>query len=331
MSNQALTRYNRSVARFLIILLAGLLATPLSHARGPVLEVDIPPASPLDLVRRLHLRLIERNPSYEEWQVILKEADLDAMTERLLASEEFAETRLRWWTDWLGIEQPEDVEWLRLEIQNDTAPLQRLHDWIAFQQKEPESDHEAFDQLERLSSFLGNEMNCARCHPHPFAETAQIEFVQLAAFLRSDGMVTMPTSIWTHDQAGEVMGAQTPSWWSPRLRISVSNRDIEVYQSGEKAGTRHQARKRFADWILEKQDPPFIEEKLLLNYLLRFFNPDRLISNSVSEHRSLIDDGSLDRWVTLWSESKDSEEHRISKLHRGMIRYGCSRTPNHVC
>ena len=87
------------VARIVTFFLFSLLAAEVAAQ-----DIPRPTADPLSLARRLHLRLQDRLPREDEFAQILAEADLDALTDRLLATPEFLSVREGLWAEWLGLE-----------------------------------------------------------------------------------------------------------------------------------------------------------------------------------------------------------------------------------
>jgi hypothetical protein len=87
------------VARIFTFFLFSLLAAEVAAQ-----DIPHPTADPLSLARRLHLRLQDRLPREDEFAQILAEADLDALTDRLLATPEFLSVREGLWAEWLGLE-----------------------------------------------------------------------------------------------------------------------------------------------------------------------------------------------------------------------------------
>jgi hypothetical protein len=100
------------VARIVSFFLFSLLAADVAAQ-----DIPRPTAEPLSMTCRLHLRLKDRLPREDKFAQILTETDLDALTDRLLATPEFLSVREGLWAECLGQENPELQENFRFAIQ----------------------------------------------------------------------------------------------------------------------------------------------------------------------------------------------------------------------
>lgn len=172
-----------------------------------------PPASDAEFLRRVYLDLIGTIPTHDEAAAFLDDASSDkraALIERLLADPRFAQQQADVWDmvlfgrnppgydadkrgafqNWLREQfarnTPYDV-WVRqiLKAEGNTlepgAPM-----FLVQYRNQPEDASEAISQI-----FLGVQLQCARCHDHPFEPWKQTDFFGMAAFLARLQVVTV--------------------------------------------------------------------------------------------------------------------------------------------
>ncbi|GBD36084.1 hypothetical protein HRbin36_01204 [bacterium HR36] len=170
------------------------------------------PASDADFLRRVYLDITGRIPTAEQAAAFLDSRDPDKrakLIEQLLASPEYG----RHFAD----------EWVRLLVprnsDNRALRTQPLFDWLAeqFNQNRPWSEivtalltakgtqqenpavtyflaNQNLDQITNsvCRLFLGNQLQCAQCHNHPFTNWKQNDYWAFAAFfskVRADNTV----------------------------------------------------------------------------------------------------------------------------------------------
>ncbi|MDP7018716.1 MAG: DUF1549 domain-containing protein [Pirellulaceae bacterium] len=161
-----------------------------------------PIASDETFVRRVHLHIIGRIPTYDETIAFLDSENVDKRSElidKLLDSEGYVSHQFNYWADLL-----------RLQSRMRYAPAQPYLDFV----KDSLRDNKPYDQfvrdlvtaegytwdngaagyylrdtgmpLDNMSNtaqvFLGTQLVCAQCHDHPFDTWTQKQYYQLAAF-----------------------------------------------------------------------------------------------------------------------------------------------------
>mgnify|MGYP006282945779 CR=1 FL=1 len=166
----------------------------------------VEPSAPLDdgqFVRRIHLELAGRIPSYDEAVTFLRDAasdKRDALIERLLASPDYVSHFYNYWADILRLtERPQKnlvfepyLAWVKDAIRTN----KRYDDWVhamltadgrlwenpavGFQLRDDGMPLPYVDNTVRV--LLGTQIGCAQCHDHPFDHWTQHEFYELAAF-----------------------------------------------------------------------------------------------------------------------------------------------------
>ena len=170
------------------------------------------PAADAEFLRRIYLDLVGEVPGYAETVAFLDSTDpgkRDRLIDRLLADPRYARHQADEWdlvlfgrnpsgfdTDkrdgfraWLRTRFEQNVPydaWARhlLRAEGDSADGPALY--FAQYRNQPEDAIEAVTQ-----QFLGVQLQCARCHNHPYEPWKQREFFGMAAFLARLEVVTV--------------------------------------------------------------------------------------------------------------------------------------------
>ena len=160
-----------------------------------------PKADDATFLRRLHLDLVGTIPTADEAQAFLDDSDSlkrDKLIARLLDDPRFAPHQAGQWDLTIFGRQPPNPdatrnrtpfrEWLTAKFAKN-EPLDR---WVralllaeeegselfyAAYQNKPEDLTEAFSR-----TFLGTQLQCARCHDHPYTDLKQRDFYGMAGF-----------------------------------------------------------------------------------------------------------------------------------------------------
>lgn len=171
------------------------------------------PASDAEFLRRVTLDLLGRVPKYEETFAFLNDSDpkkREKLVDKLLADPRFGVHMADVWDQiyfgrnppgfmtsqrgafkkWLGTQFAKNTPynvWTRklLKAEGDTANDGPPMFFVQYHNK-PEDATEAVTQ-----KFLGVQLQCARCHDHPFDEWKQTDFYGVAAFLARLQVVTL--------------------------------------------------------------------------------------------------------------------------------------------
>ena len=179
-------------------------------------EQKIVPAGPstdAEFLRRVFLDLVGTIPSYDETTAFFNDISADKrarLIDRLLDDPRFAQHQADVWDqvlfgrnppgfgtntregfqNWLKKQFAENVpydQWARaiLKAEGNTADDGPAMWYVQYNRK-PEDATEALTQ-----KFLGVQLQCARCHDHPFEEWTQLDFYGMAAFLARLQVVTV--------------------------------------------------------------------------------------------------------------------------------------------
>ena len=232
-----------------------------------------PPASDLQIVRRLSLALCGTIPSLEEIRIFESDTSpgrLDRWTARLLSDNRFADyfaERLA--RSFVGTDigqvvvfrRDRFVDWLRQQLSQNTPYDQVARHVIS--ETGLWTDHPATNyitsamadgQLDEnklagrtVRAFLGQRIDCAQCHDHPFAEWKQAQFQGMAALFGQ----THSSLVGVEDKAKmkyEVQDRKT-------LKKHVVEPAVPFHPEWLPAsGTR---RERLAAWITHPQNRRF--------------------------------------------------------------------------
>jgi hypothetical protein len=170
------------------------------------MEHGVTPSPPLDdaqFVRRIHLELAGRIPTYDEIMAFLEDDSAtkrDALIERLLASPDYVSHFYNFWADILRLaERPQRnliFEPYLAYVKDSIRTNKRYDDWVremltadgrpwenpavGFQLRDDGMPLPYVDNTVRV--LLGTQIGCAQCHDHPFDQWTQHEFYELAAF-----------------------------------------------------------------------------------------------------------------------------------------------------
>ena len=166
----------------------------------------VEPSPPLDdarFVRRIHLELAGRIPTYEETTSFLDDDSSDkrdALIERLLAGPDYVSHSYNYWADVLRLaERPQKnlvfgpyLAWVKDSIRTNRRYDEWVHEmltadgklWenpaVGFQLRDDGMPLPYVDNTVRV--LLGTQIGCAQCHDHPFDRWTQHQFYELAAY-----------------------------------------------------------------------------------------------------------------------------------------------------
>lgn len=277
------------------------------HIQAKWKEQGIEPAAPADdaeFLRRITLDLTGTIPAYEETAAFLEKTAPDRreqLIDRLLDSPEYVEQQVDRWDMILFGRNPPGYQtnqrdgfqsWLRRKFAAN-EPLDRFVRellraegdsvdqgpplYLAQYSNQPEDAMEVVTQ-----TFLGIQLQCARCHDHPFDKWTQTDFYGMAAFLARLNVVnagkkerltrfaigekntgeilfTGPASEQVAGQKGVPVGPKfllEEPLEEPALPEGVE--DPRNFPSGKMPPAPHFSRKNaLADWIASPDNPYF--------------------------------------------------------------------------
>lgn len=172
-----------------------------------------PPTGDSEFLRRIYLDLIGTIPSFAETTAFLNDVSTgkrEQLIDRLLADPRFARHQADVWDQILFGRNPPGYQtdirdgfqnWLRKQFEENTpydqwvsailkAEGNTVDDgppmWFCQYRNQPEDATEALTQ-----TFLGIQLQCARCHDHPFEAWTQLDFYGMAAFVARLEVVTV--------------------------------------------------------------------------------------------------------------------------------------------
>ena len=161
-----------------------------------------PIADDATFLRRSYLNIIGRLPTHDEARSFLGSTDEDKRTElidSLVDSRGFESRLFNFWTDLLRVKTNNEHHglgwhvWLKNAVEENMPYDEMVQTMLASDghvAQDPAVGYYLRDRgmlLDNVSNtvqiFLGQQIGCAQCHDHPFDDTTQMEYYQLAAFL----------------------------------------------------------------------------------------------------------------------------------------------------
>jgi len=168
-------------------------------------ELKLNPNSIVDdatFLRRSYLNIIGRLPTEGEARTFLDSSEKEKRSElidTLVASPGLKSRIFNFWSDLLRVKTNAETAglgwhvWLRNAVENNMPYDQMVHAMLAAEghvAENPAAGYYLRDRgmlLDNVSNtvqvFLGQQIGCAQCHDHPFDDTTQMEYYQLASFL----------------------------------------------------------------------------------------------------------------------------------------------------
>jgi hypothetical protein len=268
------------------------------------------PADDYEFFRRVSLDVIGRLPKPDEIRAFVREPDREKTIDRLLASDEaaefFADNWLRLLLSYkfeetlpLKINFPAFRTWLKEVAAKDmpyrdfvTALLSDTGDYkqnpaanfllAAIDPVEP--PHEITNRVTRV--FLGLQMQCARCHDHPFDKFTQEDFWGLTAFFNG----IKPKARRTFDGFGVKLMMEPPgtAMMIPDSKTSVSARFLD----GKTPDPEQPPLKALAGYFVQhRQFPRAIVNRTWAHFMGRgFVEPvDKFTDKSKPSNPELLD------------------------------------------
>jgi hypothetical protein len=153
-------------------------------------------------LRRSYLNIIGRLPTEKEARQFLDSNDQkkrSVLIDTLVDSPGMKSRLFNFWSDLLRVKTNEESSglgwhvWLRNAVENNMPYNEMVHAMLGAEghiADNPAVGYYLRDRgmlLDNVSNtvevFLGQQIGCAQCHDHPFDDTTQMEYYQLAAFL----------------------------------------------------------------------------------------------------------------------------------------------------
>lgn len=299
-----------------------------------------PPASDGEFLRRVYLDLVGVTPTYEETVTFLKDANGDKrakLIDRLLDDPRYARHQADVWDMILFGRNPASSEvrqrpgfqrWLKKQFAENRPYDQWVQELLLAPGDTAEHGAATFyfqyrrraeDTAEAVSQvFLGIQLQCARCHDHPFESWKQTEFYGMAAFFARLEPVNVgkfeKETRWAigEKNVGDVLftgpaidqkPGQKGKPIAPRFLNGDALQEPEMpkdykpikFQSGKKPPTPKFSRKdKLAAWVASKDNPYFaraIANRLWAQIMGRgLIHPvDNMSASNKPSHPELLD------------------------------------------
>ncbi len=306
------------------------------------------PATDAEFLRRVYLDLLGVIPNHEETVAFLDSKEPTKRTkliERLLNDPRFARHQADVWdmilfgrqppgfdTDkrdgfrsWLRANFEKNVpfdQWARELLKAEGTSADRGALYFAQWRNAPEDAIEAVSQ-----TFLGVQLQCARCHDHPFEEWKQLDFYGMAAFLARLEVVSVgkvgnsTTYVIGEKNAGDV-------------RFTGSVKDARPGDKGEPVKPKFLLGKELAEPTLPKDfkedrfaankmppKPKFSRKDALAEWITQTDNPyfARAITNRI--WAQFMGRGLVHPIDNLSPTNKPSHPELLDTLTRGLVEH----------
>lgn len=250
--------------------------------------LGIPPSPVCDdgqFIRRVTLDVCGRLPSMEESQAYLADDSpdkLETLVDRLLASTDYAEYFAKKWTTILRNRRDGPGEhfathafhdWLRSSLHQNKPYDQWIRELLtatgSVHSNPPVAwHHEVSDTESRVEDaaqlFLGQRIQCARCHHHPFEKWSQKDYYHMAAFFSKVTRKEGPTP----DEPRYVSRVGNASARHPVTNENLPPAGLDgppLSVSGTDDPRQH-----LVDWMVQA-DNPFFARSLANRYWKHFF------------------------------------------------------------
>jgi hypothetical protein len=252
-------------------------------------QLGLPPSEIADdntFIRRVTLDVAGRLPSPTEVQAFVSDANpkkREAWVDKLLASDEYAEFFAGKWSSLLRNKRadPKDArgnfafyQWIRDSLSDNkhydefmrdvlTASGDiKTHPAVAWyrQAKDTTTQMEDTAQL-----FLGQRLQCAQCHHHPFEKWSQQDYYGFSAFFAN---VTKKT---TNIPGEDIIFTKRAEAQAVNIRTKQPVKPTGLGSPAAALSPDDDPRESLADWISAKQNP-FFAKALVNRYWKHFFN-----------------------------------------------------------
>lgn len=235
-------------------------------------------------LRRVTLDLAGRLPTLKETQDFINDQDSqkrNATIERLLASEEYAEYFAGKWNSILRNQRQGGGlkfaslafhDWIKESIFQNQPYDQFVRDIVAasgsvashppvvWYQQVPDTNQRIEDAAQL---FLGQRVQCARCHHHPYEKWSQADYAQLSAFFTTVSKKSLndPAEPNFFARIGGA-SARDPSSGKTLVPAGLDSTDMQI-------APHEDPREVFADWMTAPENPFFA--KALVNRYWKHF------------------------------------------------------------
>ncbi len=250
-------------------------------------SLRIPPSGPCDdatFLRRLTLDLTGRLPTLEEiseYEAIPADRRRSAWIERLLATDDYAEYFANKWSAILRNQREGGplqfanlafYQWIRDSLRENTpydvfvrelmtaSGSVASNPAVAWYDQVPDTNQRIEDAAQL---FLGQRIQCARCHHHPYEKWSQGDYTQMAAFFslvakKSAGNPNEPRFVANLGKAR----AKHPKTGASLPPAGLDSEPAQI-------ALRQDPRVPLADWMVQK-DNPFFAKSLVNRYWKHF-------------------------------------------------------------
>lgn len=343
----------RICAAFVCLMSAGALAAedqPLhaiidQHVSAVWQRENLQPAeksSDFEFLRRIYLDLVGTIPSHDETVLFLGDASAskrDELIDRLLADPRFAQHQSDIWdlvlfgrnppgyeTDrrpgfqnWLKEQFAGNVpydQWARqiLRAEGNTVDNGPPMFFVQYR-NQPEDASEAVSQI-----FLGVQLQCARCHDHPFEPWKQVDFYGMAAFLSRLDVVNVGKKddlnlyVIGEKSTGDILFTGPASQATPGKKgdpvkpkfllgdplveppLPEGFKEVKFEDKKQPPSPQFSRKDQLADWVTDSTRNPYFARAIANRVWAQFFGRgivhpvDNMSPSNVPSHPELLDE-----------------------------------------
>ncbi len=256
---------------------------------GKLKQLGLPPSEIADdntFLRRATIDIAGRLPTPAETQAFVSDGNpkkRDAVLDRLLASGEYADYFASKWSALLRNKRsdPKDMrgnfefhQWIRDSLY-DNKPYDKFVRAVITASGDMTSDppvtwyRQAKDmtiQMEDTAQlFLGQRLQCAQCHHHPFEKWSQQDYYGFSAFFSTVARKT------TNNPGEEIIFTKRAEAQAINIRSKQPVKPTGLGATTLALSPDDDPRESLADWMGSKQNP-FFAKALVNRYWKHFFN-----------------------------------------------------------
>ncbi len=252
-------------------------------------QLGLPPSAICDdrtFLRRVTIDIVGRLPSPDEMKAFVLDSNphkRDALIDRLLDSPEYAEYFANKWNALLRNKRGEATHargnyaffsWIRDSISENKPYDQFVREVISasgdITQNPPVAWYrqvkDTMQQMEDTAQlFLGQRLQCAQCHHHPFEKWSQQDYYGFSAFFSQ--VARKPSQMPGEDSIYHKRGTAQ----AINLRTKLPVKPASLGAPALELAPEEDPRQALADWM-SSPDNPFFARSLVNRYWKHFFN-----------------------------------------------------------
>ncbi len=308
-------------------------------------QLGLPPSEPADdntFIRRVTIDIAGRLPTPAEVQAFASDANpkkREAWVDKLLASDEYADFFAGKWSALLRNKraEPKDARgnfafyhWIRDSLADNKRYDEFMRDVLTASgsiQTHPavawyrQAKDTTIQMEDTAQLFLGQRLQCAQCHHHPFEKWSQQDYYGFAAFFST--VSKKPTNTPGED----IIFSKRAEAQAVNLRTKQPVKPTGLGAKTLEIAPDEDPREALADWVGSK-DNPFFAKALVNRYWKHFFNRGLIEpEDDMRESNPPANPELLDALAKSFVESGYDLKQLIRTITQSTV-YQLSATPN---